>query len=81
MSDNNFSRSFFPVAISVFFSKEISLEKRNMSTLFMIYKDEHQLDLNRIMKEFSDRAQKLGVVLKTVNFQDILISSDRFEVL
>ena len=49
----------------------LSVEKRSISTLFLIYKDEHQLPLNQLMDEFSAKVQKLGVELKVADFRDI----------
>jgi CRP-like cAMP-binding protein len=42
---------------------------RKMATLIMLYNEEHQLALNRLMEEFSSRVKELGVVLKVADFQ------------
>jgi CRP-like cAMP-binding protein len=44
---------------------------RRMATLIMLYDEEHQLALNRLMEEFSGRARELGVVLKVDEFGDV----------
>ncbi|MCP4347427.1 MAG: protein kinase [Desulfobacterales bacterium] len=49
----------------------VSPKKRNISTFFLIYKDEHQLELNRLMEEFSTKVEKAGIVLEGADFQDV----------
>ncbi len=49
----------------------VSSKKRNMSTFFLIYKDEHQLELNRLMEEFSTKVEEAGIVLEGADFQDV----------
>ena len=44
---------------------------RKMATLIMLYNEEHQLALNRLMEEFSSRVKELGVVLKASDFQKV----------
>jgi hypothetical protein len=44
---------------------------RKMATLIMLYNEEHQLALNRLMEEFSSRVKELGVVLKAADFQEV----------
>ncbi len=44
---------------------------RRMATLILLYGEEHQLALNRLMEEFSGRARELGVVLKAAEFGDV----------
>jgi serine/threonine protein kinase len=51
--------------------KDLPMEKQRMATFVMIYKDEHQLELNRLMEDFSSKVQELGVVLKAADFKDI----------
>jgi hypothetical protein len=46
-------------------------EKRKMATLFLFYKDEHQLTLNKLMDEFCTKVKKLGVDLKAGDFKDV----------
>jgi hypothetical protein len=49
----------------------LSFENRKMSTFFLIYKEEHQFALNRLMDEFGNKVQKLGVELKVADFRDV----------
>jgi hypothetical protein len=42
-----------------------------MATLIMLYNEENQLALNRLMEEFSSRVKELGVVLKAADFQEV----------
>jgi len=49
----------------------LSFENRKMSTFFLIYKEEHQFALNRLMDEFGTKVQKLGVDLKIADFRDV----------
>jgi len=51
--------------------KDLSMEKRKVASLFLIYKDEHQLALKELMDDFSTKAQNLGIVLKTADFKDL----------
>ena len=43
----------------------------NMATLFLIYKDEHQLALNELMEEFSAKVQNFGILPKAAEFKDL----------
>ncbi len=52
-------------------NKDLSMEKRKMASLFLIYKDEHQLALKELMDDFSTKAQSLGIVLKAADFRDL----------
>jgi tRNA A-37 threonylcarbamoyl transferase component Bud32 len=52
-------------------NKELSMEKGKVASLFLIYKDEHQLALKKLMDDFSTKAQNLGIVLKTADFRDL----------
>ena len=49
----------------------LSFENHKMSTFFLIYKEEHQFALNRLMDEFGNRVQILGVELKVADFRDV----------
>lgn len=49
----------------------LSFENHKMSTFFLIYKEEHQFALNRLMDEFGNKVQKLGVELKVADFRDV----------
>jgi serine/threonine protein kinase len=44
-------------------------EKRKMTTVFLIYKDEHQSALDRLMEEFSSKANEHGIILKVTDYQ------------
>ena len=48
----------------------LSFEQVKMSTFFLIYKDEHQPELNQLMEEFGTKVQELGVELKIADFRD-----------
>jgi eukaryotic-like serine/threonine-protein kinase len=52
-------------------SSNLSFQERKMSTFFLIYKDEHQLALNRLIDEFTNKVHRLGVELKVADFKDI----------
>ena len=49
----------------------LTFEKRKVSTIFLAYKEEQQLALNRLIDEFSAKAQTLGVTLKIADFRDL----------
>ena len=42
-----------------------------MSTLFLIYSEHSQLELNQLMEDFSSKALKLGVDVKLADFRDL----------
>jgi CRP-like cAMP-binding protein len=46
-------------------------ERRKMATLVMIYNNEQQLMLKRLLEEFSDKAEKAGILLKAAEFGNI----------
>jgi hypothetical protein len=48
----------------------ISQTKR-MMTLFLIYEDRHQLELNELMEAFSSEIEQMGITLKAADFSDI----------
>jgi serine/threonine protein kinase len=48
-----------------------SIANRKMSMLFLIYNEEHQSTLNRLIDDFSNKVQKLGVDLKISDFRDV----------
>jgi CRP-like cAMP-binding protein len=52
-------------------NKDLSMEKGKMASLFLIYKDEHQLALRELMDEFSTKVQNLGIVIKAADFRDL----------
>jgi serine/threonine protein kinase len=45
--------------------------KENMMGLFLFYKDQHQLDLNRLMDKLNNDVNDIGVVLRVVHIEDI----------
>ena len=47
------------------------VNKRRMSTLFLLYREDQQLQMNRLMEEFSEKAKALGVSLRAADFNDI----------
>ena len=51
--------------------KDLFMEKRKMTTLFLLFKDEHQLALKELMDDFSTKVQNLGIVLKAADFRDL----------
>jgi tRNA A-37 threonylcarbamoyl transferase component Bud32 len=51
-------------------NKDLSMEKGKVASLFLIYKDEHQLALKKLMDDFSTKAQNIGIVLKAADFRD-----------
>lgn len=48
--------------------KDLSLGKKKMTTLFLIYKDDHQLALNQIIEELDTKIQMPGIIHKTTDF-------------
>jgi len=42
-----------------------------MATIVLIYRNEQQLMLKRLLEEFSDKAEKAVVLLKTAEFGNI----------
>jgi CRP-like cAMP-binding protein len=46
-----------------------SSANRKMATLFLLYTDEHQPELNRMMEAFCKKVSKLGVSCRTANFK------------
>ena len=41
-----------------------------MASLFLIYKDEHQLALTELIDDFSTKVQNLGIEIKAADFKD-----------
>ena len=46
-------------------------QKKRMATLFLIYEDRHQLELNKLMEAFSAQVEEMGITLKAAEFEDI----------
>ncbi len=61
-----------PLAQTLGISKlpPISQTKR-MMTVFLIYEDRHQLELNELMEAFSSEIEHMGITLKAADFSDI----------
>lgn len=51
------------------------IERVKMTSLFLFSSDSQQLELNRLLEEFSAKAQKIGVTIKAADFPDIQIDS------
>ena len=47
------------------------LKKRKLSTLFLMYREDQQIALNRLMEDFSEKAKQIGVILRAADFKDI----------
>jgi serine/threonine protein kinase len=45
--------------------------QRKMMSLSVFYQEEHQLLLNRLVEEFSNELQKIGLVLRAADFKDV----------
>ncbi len=50
---------------------QLEIEKRKMSTLFLIYSEHNQLELNQLMEDFTSKALELGVDVKLADFRDL----------
>jgi CRP-like cAMP-binding protein len=46
-------------------------EPRKMATIVLIYRNEQQLMLKRLLEEFSDKAEKAGILIKAAEFGKI----------
>ncbi len=51
--------------------KHLSPEKQKMTNLFLIYNEENQKEITRLIEEFSAKARELEIVLKISDFHDI----------
>ena len=51
--------------------QKISSPNRKMATMFLLYKDEHQPELNRMMNEFCEKVNKLGVSCRAADFKEV----------
>ena len=47
------------------------LKERKLSTLFLMYREDQQIALNRLMEDFSEKAKQIGVILRAADFKDI----------
>ena len=50
---------------------DLSAQNQRLATFVLIYNEDHQLELNRMMEGFSDQVRELGVVFKSTDFEDI----------
>ncbi|MDJ0985253.1 MAG: protein kinase [Desulfobacterales bacterium] len=48
-----------------------SSASRKMATMFLLYSDEHQPELNRMMEEFCEKVNELGVSCRAADFKEI----------
>ena len=46
-------------------------QKKKMTTINLVYDDSAQDSVNRLLEEFSAKAEKLGIMLKTSNLRDL----------
>jgi CRP-like cAMP-binding protein len=61
-----------PLAEQIGLSPEhAALQKRKLSTLFLMYREDQQIALNRLMEDFTDKAKQIGVILRAADFKDI----------
>jgi serine/threonine protein kinase len=51
--------------------QKISPVNRKMATMFLLYNDEHQPELNRMMNEFCEKVNEIGVSCKAADFKEI----------
>ncbi len=54
----------------------LSIEKSAMktcklSTLFLMYREDQQIPLNRLMEDFSEKAKQIGVILRGADLKDV----------
>ncbi|HIJ56702.1 MAG TPA: protein kinase [Deltaproteobacteria bacterium] len=51
-------------------SDDLASENRKASTIFLSYNEEQQFDINRLLDEFSAKAQSLGITFKIADFRE-----------
>jgi serine/threonine protein kinase len=51
--------------------QKISPANRKMATMFLLYHDEHQPELNRMMEDFCEKVNEIGVSCKAADFKEI----------
>jgi serine/threonine protein kinase len=51
--------------------RQMSTGKRRMTTLHLLYRENQQLALKRILEEFSIKAEKLGIDFRSIYFSDV----------
>jgi serine/threonine protein kinase len=47
------------------------LQKCKLSTLVLMYREDQQIPLNRLLEDFSQKAKKIGVIIKGADFKDV----------
>jgi len=52
-------------------SEQAVHQRRKLSSLFLIYREDQQIALNRLMEDFSEKAQQIGVILRATDLKDI----------
>ena len=52
-------------------AKQAEIPKRKMSTMFLFYREDQQLLLNKLMEEFSAKVKQAGIVFKATDLEDI----------
>ncbi len=52
-------------------AKQAEIPTRKMSTMFLFYREDQQLLLNKLMEEFSAKVKQAGIVFKATDFEDI----------
>lgn len=55
--------------------KSVVTEKRKMTSLFLFSSESQQLELNKLLEEFSSKAQHLGITIKVTDFPNIQLGS------
>ena len=48
-----------------------SREKRKMMSLFMFYRNEQQVEMNRLVERFSRELKELGAEMRVADFEDL----------
>ena len=66
---NDVLNDLFPLVENVSLPKY--LEKRKMINLFLVYNQEQELMLNRLVEEFSAKVKEIGITLKGAEFKDL----------
>jgi serine/threonine protein kinase len=51
--------------------KDMLSEKRNMTTLLLVYREENKLAFTKLMSEFSTKAKSLGVIVRGADFKEV----------
>ncbi|HSM74313.1 MAG TPA: serine/threonine protein kinase, partial [Desulfobacterales bacterium] len=46
-------------------------QKCKLSTLVLMYREDQQIPLNRLLEDFSEKAREIGVILRGADFKDL----------